>query len=364
MAMGDSTTLPPPASRGAVGPTALPLGDDIFSASRPVQIVVNPRAGAGRALAIARRLQDELRARGHPARTLVLGGAAETGRWARSVRGDFGCLFCVGGDATLDAVAPAAMRLGVPLVPVPAGFGNVFARVLGHHGRRGEYARLLEGSMIRWLDAGVNADGAFLCSRSLGLLDRVERAVEETGSEASSWSRRYLAYVRAAWRVLREEPLPEIQVEVDGNRVAEGAAMVIVANVPAYHGFLNLMPAASPDDGLLDVLVVPRTTKRRLLRDVIGAALRIPWMAFHSALYCRGKRVVLSCNGGRPLEFTVLHRALPVLVPGPFAGPSKGPRLLHGKRMRVSQAHEKQPKKSIGWRKGEITGQDHQQTTG
>ncbi len=278
-----------------------------------VQLVVNPWAGNGRALAIARRLESELAARGHHTRTLVVGGLAEAAQWANTCRGDFAYLFCIGGDSTLDATAPAAMRLGVPLIPVAAGFGNTFARALGHHARRGGWVQILDDGELRWVDAGIGPDGLFLACRGLGLLEQVELAADGAARRTAS-ALRYLTYLRTAARILRNEPLATIQVEVDGERVAEDAALVIAANVPSYHGFLNLTPAATPDDGLLDVVVAPRTTKRRLLSLLSAFLLHLPGRQ-HLVHSRRGKRIWLKAEGELPEELGVLPRALPVLAP-------------------------------------------------
>jgi diacylglycerol kinase family enzyme len=62
-------------------------------------------------------------------------------RWRFRRRLD--CLISIGGDDTLNEVAAAA-DLEVPLLPVPAGFGNVLARHLGHRATIASIVDLLE----------------------------------------------------------------------------------------------------------------------------------------------------------------------------------------------------------------------------
>lgn len=279
----------------------------------PVQLVVNRHAGNGQGLVAARRLERILSARGHVTRTLVVEGIVQAARWAAACPGGFGYLFCIGGDSTINAVAPAAMRLSVPLVPVPTGFGNTFARALGHHGRRRAW-RLLDEGVVRWVDVGLTPEEVFIVCRTLGLLEQVEQAAEAEARRAASPALRYLAYLRAAARILRDTPLPAIQVEVDGERVEEDAALVIVANVPTYRGFLNMTPSARPEDGLLDILVVPRTTKRRLVSLLAAFLLHLPGR-HHRVLSRQGTRVSLRADGRAPEELRILPAALPVLAP-------------------------------------------------
>jgi diacylglycerol kinase family enzyme len=84
----------------------------------------------------------------------------------------------MGGDATLSAAALAAVRCGVPFVPVPRGFGNIFARVFGHPDGADAIVALLEHGEIWKVDVG-QADGEiFLSHRSFGFLEDVQNAVE------------------------------------------------------------------------------------------------------------------------------------------------------------------------------------------
>ena len=106
-----------------------------------------------------------------------------------------------------------------------------------------------------------------------------------------------------------------IRVEVDGRIVARRAALVTVANVEAYGGFLSLTPAASPTDGLLDIFVLPRTSPMTLWSRLLRRLLRLP-TAPADALLVRGRRVAV-VNGAVRDEIEVLPRALPLLVPTP-----------------------------------------------
>src|SRR5215831_2189795 len=94
-------------------------------ARAPVQIVYTPGSGEGRATALARRMARELRRHGERVRLAPFKRLGDLAAWSSSCAGDFSRLIAIGGDATQSAAAPAAMRHGVPLFPVPTGFGNL-----------------------------------------------------------------------------------------------------------------------------------------------------------------------------------------------------------------------------------------------
>src|SRR5262245_42664742 len=96
--------------------------------SRPVQIIATPGSGNGAALTGAAGLREALRAHAHDVRLDVFPRLERLRRWTATDAARFSLLISVGGDATQSAAAMAAMRRSVPLLPVPVGFGNLFAR--------------------------------------------------------------------------------------------------------------------------------------------------------------------------------------------------------------------------------------------
>ena len=116
-----------------------------------VQIIATPGSGDGRARATARRLQRALARRGRDARVETFADLTCLKQWAATCAPTFSRLVCVGGDATLSAAAAASVRLSVPLLPVPSGFGNIFARTFGHPQRIDRVIELLdhEDSAVR-----------------------------------------------------------------------------------------------------------------------------------------------------------------------------------------------------------------------
>jgi diacylglycerol kinase family enzyme len=113
-------------------------------------------------------------------------------------------------------------------------------------------------------------------------------------------------------RFLVSVPLTAIRVEVDGILLAHDAAVVTVANVETYRGFLSLTPTASPIDGYLDIFATPGGSKLAVWTRIFKLLLRLPGR-WNGVILCHGRNVRVTANG-RTDELTLRRRALPLLV--------------------------------------------------
>ena len=278
-----------------------------------VQIVVTPGSGAGRAVGIARDVRRQLAKAGYGARMQAFRTLGDLMHWTKTCRGAFSYLVAIGGDATMSAVAEAAIRLSIPFVPVPSGFGNVFTAAFEHPSEPDEVAALLGQGDLVWADVGVAPGGIFLSHQSYGYLARIQEDVERLHRPRQRYLR-LLSYYRMAVKQLSDASLDAIQVEIDGSPVPGKAGLVTIANVETYRGFLSLTGAASPVDGMLDVCVIPRTTPARMLAKLIKVMLALPGWRDEIGLY-RGRHVRVRVNRRRPEDVRVLDGALPLLVP-------------------------------------------------
>ncbi|HWC03032.1 MAG TPA: diacylglycerol kinase family protein [Methylomirabilota bacterium] len=281
--------------------------------SRPIQIVVTPGSGDGRAMATALELRNALAAHRYLSSLEVFPTLGALRKWTETPSKDFSVLLCVGGDGTQSTTALAALRRSVPFLPVSSGFGNLFAQAFGHHGRVEEVLSLLKHGRIVHSDVGTCNDELFLCQQSYGLIPEVQDAVEAAADRPRARWQRWLAYYGAAVRHLRDAPPRRLRVLVDGRVVAVDAALVIVANVKTYGAWLPLAPNASPVDGLLDVFVMSAATHREVIAKLLRRHLRIPG-SDAGTLLCRGQRVSVSgLKWGRD-QIEVLRHRLPVVV--------------------------------------------------
>jgi diacylglycerol kinase (ATP) len=276
-------------------------------------IVVTPGSGEGRARGIARRLARHVRRRGSEVTIQAFGDLPSLVEWASTSGPDFSVLFCVGGDATQSAAAALARRHRIPFVPIPSGFGNLFASVFGHRSSPRQAARLLADGELRFVDVGLAGDELFLSHRSYGFIDRIQERVEQDRRQPRRRGRRLLAYYWTAVRAVWTTRLTPHSVEVDGVAVAEDAVLVTVANVETYRDFLPLTPCASPIDGRFDVFVIPRTSKLGLAWRLFLLKLRLPGRWKGVSLF-RGRTVVVGDERRRE-TLRVIRRALPLLLP-------------------------------------------------
>lgn len=232
-------------------------------------LVFNPHAAMGRAAKLLPALRAALEqfASLEVVATRAAGDAVE--RVVQSDLAGFDGLIAAGGDGTLFEVLnglyahPVEHR--IPLGLVPVGTGNAFARDLGL--RPGDWEKgvgIIRAGRQRRVDVGrvTHAGGAyhFLNIVGAGLPVDAMRTAERLKMLGKS------AYSLAAlWRAMRLQTFP-LRVEIDGELVEQEALFVEISN-SRYTGTSFLMaPVAQLDDGLLDVTVLRRLSRRRLLR--------------------------------------------------------------------------------------------------
>ncbi|HET8757676.1 MAG TPA: diacylglycerol kinase family protein [Solirubrobacteraceae bacterium] len=176
-----------------------------------------------------------------------------------------------GGDGSVGPLAALAGELAVPLAVIPVGTANDFARVNALPSDPLEAARLAAaGACTRSLELGRLADGRpFVNVASAGLASVAARNAQPLKARLGP-----LAYgVGAARAAATERPLP-VTVHADGQEVFTGPCWQAIVAVSGAFGGGSGVADARPDDGLLDVVVLPAGSRLALARRAWGMRRR------------------------------------------------------------------------------------------
>jgi diacylglycerol kinase family enzyme len=180
-------------------------------------------------------------------------------------------LAVAGGDGTIGPAAELAGRIDVPLAVLPTGTANDFARAYGVPGNPVEAAELAAtGDRTRPLELGRLADGRpFVNVASAGLASVAARNAQPLKPRLGP-----LAYGVGALRAAaREHPLPAT-VRADGQVVFDDACWQLIVAVSGAFGGGSGVAEADPDDGVLDVVVLPAGSRVGLARRAWGLRTR------------------------------------------------------------------------------------------
>jgi diacylglycerol kinase (ATP) len=300
-------------------------------------VVHNPTAGGGRAGRLAPRVVERLRGDGAEVaqhRTLSLEDARLA---ACRAAGEVDAVVAVGGDGTVGACAAGLADAGpgarAALGVVPAGGGNDAARSLGLPADDPlAAAGLLTRLARRPADLATVAGRAYLNVAGAGFDSEVNRVA----NQRLRWARGRLRYVGAVLAELVVGRPATFELVLDGRAARLQAWLVAVANGPSYGGGMRVAPAASLDDGLLEVVVIGEIGRLEFLRTFpqvfSGRHVEHPAVAVH-----RAARVDLDADrtlavyadgepaGTLPATFEVRPAAVTVLAADPAPGFPAGP---------------------------------------
>jgi diacylglycerol kinase (ATP) len=178
-----------------------------------------------------------------------------------------------GGDGTVRSVAEALAGTGVAMGLVPAGTGNLLARTVGTPDGVAAATRVALTGDDRAIDVGrIRIDGSqedrvFLVMAGTGF----DAAIMESTPEALKVKVGPLAYVISGLRALRGRRIRVTLSLDDGPPLRRRTRTVLVGNSGTLFGGLVLMPRATIDDGVLDVVSLAPGT----IAGWVAVALRV-----------------------------------------------------------------------------------------
>jgi diacylglycerol kinase family enzyme len=172
-----------------------------------------------------------------------------------------------GGDGSVGPLAALAGELAVPLAVIPAGTANDFARV---HGLPTDLPAAIDlagsGTVTRALELGRLADGRpFVNVASAGLASVAARRAQPLKPRLGA-----LAYAVGAARAATSAQPLAVTVRADGREVFAGGCWQAIVAVSGAFGGGASVEEARPDDGALDVVVLPAGSRIGLARRAWG----------------------------------------------------------------------------------------------
>jgi diacylglycerol kinase (ATP) len=244
----------------------------------------------------------------------------------------------LGGDGTIHHYLRDLSQLKVPVLMVPRGSGNDFARALGLRSDGDTVAawnRFLETGHCREIDLGtitplgeMSASARLFCNVAGAGLDS---EANRRANAMPRWLRGRGGYVLGVLGAIRSFSAQRFVIETQqaaspSKRIDESGFMVAFANGSTYGGGLCIAPSADFVDGQLDVCFVRQMGKARLLRLVprvfSGRHVNLPEVEYFKAARLRLEtEVPLDVYGDgeyvcrTPVEVSLVPKALRVIAP-------------------------------------------------
>ena len=244
-----------------------------------------------------RRVEYELRSRGWQPAIWLETSPADYGRAMveHAVAEGVDLVLAAGGDGTIRVVSAGLAGTGIPFGLIPAGTGNLLARNLGIPLDEGLALAVAFDGVEKPIDlirvqvddgrpdyfaviAGIGIDAVIM----QGANPELKKAV---GSAA---------YFVAAAQYANHPPV-QVTVRLDDRPpIRRRAHVVLIGNVGLLSGNIPLIPDASANDGLLDVLVASPRSPRDWFQLIFRVVTRSRRRHHERLIRLQGRRVTLT----------------------------------------------------------------------
>ncbi len=283
-------------------------------------VLYNPSAGRGRA---KKKIDEVVRACEAAGPTdvietrdaLHLSSAA-----AAASRDDYDRIILCGGDGTLNLALRDLDLSNAKLALIPLGTGDDFAGALNIPKDTTAAIRIALGTELRTVDVAVVNGVRYLGIAGVGFDSEVSEHANQVRFLSGP-----LVYLYSIFAVLRRFKPLMLTVQ---NEAPHEVMFAVVANSFRYGGGIRIAPMAAVDDGILDLVMVGKTSRRDLLKNLPrsyrGEHILLPHVTSRTGasftldtsspalIYADGERVAVT-----PATFTVMRQALKIAAASP-----------------------------------------------
>ncbi len=291
-------------------------------------LVFNPAAANGRAKSLIPRVENLFRDRSIDVETRLTSERGDATRITSAVDfSDYDGIVAAGGDGTLFEVLngyfenPSEVR--VPIGILPVGTGNAFCRDIDVETNDLEHGvELIAGAKRRMVDVGhcAMADHSYYFLNILGL-GFVSDVVLKAHKMKFLGNVSYMVGVLMQIAMLKSHRL---KIEIDGELYERDNIFCEISNTRYTSNFF-MAPSAEIDDGKLDVVLLGKAGRLRLLRAVptvfTGEHVNLPEVEYFQASHIKvstDEPKALTPDGevigSSPMEVRCLPRALEIFA--------------------------------------------------
>ncbi|HEY7405205.1 MAG TPA: diacylglycerol kinase family protein [Candidatus Angelobacter sp.] len=239
-----------------------------------------------------------------------------------------------GGDGTVHRHLQQLHHHQIPTLVVPTGSGNDFAKALGifsvKDARRAWGQFCATGRNVQEIDLGViepidppSKEEIFFCSAAAIGMDADANA---RANRMPVWLKKHGGYLLAGLQSLLAFRPVELSVAAGERRIRRAAFFLTIGNAQRYGGGMRVTPRAIMTDGVLDLCLVSKMNKLKLLCWVptifFGGYLRLSGVEYFQSQSVRiesAGELHIYADGdfacSTPAEISVLPKALRVIVP-------------------------------------------------
>ena len=317
--------MPPPGPKRPTGGASKPVR--VYSTAEMMKliVVINPISGANRQTGRLGSLFARLQVEGFQVIRRITRGPGDARQWVPQAAPQADALLVVGGDGTVSEAADGLSACTTPMLIWPTGTENLVAKSLGYRPDTAQTLATLRAYNVAPLDLGFANGRSFMVVAGVGFdAEVVQRLIRVRKGHIT-----HLTYTDPLWRTFWEHRWPELEITAESSEGPlhwMGRGMAFVGNMARYALGLPVVRDAVPDDGLLDLCIMPCRGRLQLIghsiRTIFGRHVEHP-----SVLYTRVTSVRVSSPdlvpieidgdfaGHLPLEASVRPAAIRVLIP-------------------------------------------------
>jgi YegS/Rv2252/BmrU family lipid kinase len=275
-------------------------------------VIYNPVAGSGNARKTWELISAQLAQREVPYELFESNYPRHTVQLAQQIaKGELrpnSVLLVIGGDGTLNEAITGLHLSGnpqhLPVSYIPAGSGNDFARGIGLSQKPLEaLEQVLGATKPLHLDIGGYIElesekrGYFVNNFGIGFDAAVVNAANIATSKKllNRLHAGSLAYINQIVRILIKRKPFTVTVRANGKtEVIKDAYLCTTTNHPYFGGGVRILPAATPTDGMLDLIVVDRPNLAVFATQAVRSILGKPVGKSKYRHHIRAKHIEIS----------------------------------------------------------------------
>lgn len=261
--------------------------------------IANPIAGKGKTKKVIDFLKNYLEERDLDFMLIETSRKGEVNEIFQKYKHDFDRIIVVGGDGTLHELVNSDKFNDKIVGVLPTGSGNDFALTLGLSKNLKKDLETLLNQKTLELDVGYaevtefSGDKfSFLFANSLGIGFDAEVA---DVVKKIKFIRGLFLYLLGVFKTLIKYRFRHMRIETSSVQLNEPVFMISIGNGKTAGGGFRLTPLANPVDGLIDVCIVRKISKLKVLR-ILPFAIFGKHINDKSVVYFQSKELFVTSN--------------------------------------------------------------------